>query len=217
MTATARRVQVETLSARTELLLVVRAAMVIAIGVWMYLASAASSGASGQGQRNLLPFQKLIADRTPEEQRTFRELQEGLLEAEATRAMTNAWPPPQALGDVGIPPFAVDPTQRQTYAWTLLQNKTIVNYIGIPKGGTGPEWLVLMLEPEPGIPPDQTFEDEEHHRLSSGAMLHVSTWVRTDGRASADRAVRLPQAEGWTQLYAVGPRTAQLPALVPSR
>ena len=41
-----------------------------------------------------------------------------------------------------------------------------------------PAWLVLVLEPEPGAPPDTAREDEEHHRLISGDMLHVSTWVR---------------------------------------
>jgi hypothetical protein len=46
-------------------------------------------------------------------------------------------------------------------------------------------------------------------------MLHVSTWVRADGRAIPERVVRMPQAEGWTQLYAVGPSST--PAAAPPR
>jgi len=205
-TAAIRRVSIETLSARTELLLVVRVSMAIVVGVWMYVAAAAGSGGSRvTPQRNLLPFQKLIADRAPDEQRMFRELQEGLLEAEAVRSATSAWPTPAALAESGVPPFAPDPTRRSAYEWKQIQSGTFVNYLGIPKAGEQPGWLVLIQEPTPGVPPDQNFEDEEHHRLSDGAMLHVSTWLRPDARTVADRLVRVPQAEGWTQLYAVGP------------
>ena len=206
MSAASRAVAVVPLSARSELLIVVRAAMAIAVGVWIYLASTASS-IGVVGQRNLLPFQKLIADRPAEEQRTFRELQEGLLEIEAARTAARAWPPTESLAADGVPPFARDPTRRASIAWQRLQSGTTVNYLGLP-GDAGPAWLLLIQEPEPGVPPDQTFEDEEHHRLSSGVMLHVSTWVHQDGRKIPSRIVRLPQAEGWMQLYAVGPASA---------
>lgn len=209
MTVTAaRRVPVVPLSARAELLLVVRAAMAVAVGVWIYLASSASTLSGGPGQRNLLPFQKLIADRPADEQRTFRELQEGLLEVEAARSMNNAWPAIDTLSADGIPPFAPDPTKRSPIAWQRLQSGMTINYLGLPGRADGPAWLLLVQEPEPGVPPDQTFEDEEHHRLANGVMLHVSTWVHQDGRKIGARLVRLPQAEGWTQLYAVGPASA---------
>jgi hypothetical protein len=209
----ARRVEIEALSARAELLAVVRAAMAIVVGVWMYVASAAGIGGGGvTAQRNLLPFQKLIADRAPEEQRIFRELQEGLLEAEAARFAAGAWPTPESLAARGVPPFASDPTQRAAYEWSLVQSGPIVNYLGRPKSGDGSGWLLLIQEPVPGVPPDQTFEDEEHHRLADGAMLHVSTWVRADGRAISGRVERMPQADGWTQLYAVGPAAVGPPA-----
>lgn len=203
--AAARSITVRALSPQAELLVVVRAAMVIAVGVWLYVAVMTGVGGNAPRQRNLLPFQKLIADRAPAEQRMFRELQEGLLEAEAARSSANAWPTPQALGESGIPPFAADPTQRSSYAWTLVRSGTFVNYQGIPRDATLPAWLVFVQEPEPGVPPDQTYEDEEHHRLANGTMLHVSTWLHSNGGATAPRLVRMPQAEGWTQLYAVGP------------
>jgi uncharacterized protein DUF6162 len=210
-TAPTRRVEVGTLSARAELLVVVRASMGIVAGVWIYVAMIAGVGGNAPRQRNLLPFQQLIADRAPAEQRVFRELQEGLLEAEAARSAMDAWPTPESLGDTGIPPFAADPTQRSSYVWTLVRNGTMVNYLGVPTTAGLPAWLLLVTEPVPGVPPDQTFEDEEHHRLANGAMLHVSTWVHADGRAVAPRLVRMPQAEGWTQLYAVGPAQAATP------
>ncbi|HEX7137288.1 MAG TPA: hypothetical protein VF219_05560 [Vicinamibacterales bacterium] len=208
MTAAARPAVVVPLSARAELLVVVRAAMAVAVGVWIYVASTASTLGGGAGQRNLLPFQKLIADRPADEQRTFRELQEGLLEIEAARSASNAWPTTDSLSADGVPPFAPDPTRHSPATWQRLQSGTTINYLGVPAHADGPAWLLLVLEPEPGVPPDQNFEDEEHHRLADGAMLHVSTWVHQDGRKISARVVRLPQAEGWTQLYAVGPASA---------
>jgi hypothetical protein len=211
----AKRVQIEALSARTELGNVLRVAMAISVGVWMYLAT---NGATFQGRRselrNLLPFQLLIRDRPSSEQRIFRELQEGLLEAEARRAVDGKWPPIALLSNDGVPPFAPDPTARGSrYDWRLITAGTFVNYLGLPEQAGAPAWLVLVQEPEPGRPPDQTWEDEEHHRLANGPMLHVSTWLHAEGTRVADRIVRMPQAEGWMQLYAVGPAVS--PAIAP--
>ncbi len=96
----------------------------------------------------------------------------------------------------------------------LMSNGTLVNYLGLPQGPDAPAWLLLVQEPEPGAPPDPAREDEEHHKLITGVMLHVSTWVRTDARVTG-RITRTPQAEGWTQLYAVGPSLASPPAPLP--
>jgi hypothetical protein len=203
------RVEVRPPSAGAELGNVIRFAMVVAIGVWMYIATNGSTSRGGSSEkRQLLPFQMLVQDRTPVEQRMFRELQEGLLEAERRRAERGTWPAVSSLADEGIPPFALDPTAKSgRYEWRLLANGTTINYLGLPQQANQPAWLLLVLEPEPGVPPDQAREDEEHHRLGPNTMLHVSTWVRADGRV-ASRIVRTPQAEGWTQLYAVGPSAA---------
>jgi hypothetical protein len=201
-----RRIEVRPLSARIELGNVVRVGMVVVISVWMYLATDGGGlhGAASD-RRHLLPFQALIQDRPSVEQRMFRELQEGLLEAETRRADTGSWPTVAALVADGIPPFAPDPTAKAgTYDWRAIVSGTFVNYLGVPQQPNAPAWLVLIQEPDPGAPPDPAREDEEHHRLVSGAMLHVSTWIRTDTNI-ARRIVRTPQAEGWTQLYAVGP------------
>jgi len=202
-----RRVEVRPLSARAELSHVIRFSMVVMIGVWMFLATdSATFGDRASATRHLLPFQTLIQDRPPIEQRMFRELQEGLLEAERRRADGGTWPAVPALAADGIPPFALDPTTRGgRYDWRLIVNGAFVNYLGLPERQGAPAWLVLVQEPDPAAPPDPAREDEEHHRLITGAMLHVSTWVRADARVT-NGTIRAPQAEGWTQLYAVGPR-----------
>jgi hypothetical protein len=210
--ATFRRVEVRPPSARIELGNVVRSGMVVLIGVWMFLATDSTTRRdAGSATKHLLPFQALVRDRPPLEQRMFRELQEGLLEAESTRASTGAWPAAAALAADGIPPFAVDPTRKGgRYDWRLTRNGAFVNYLGLPEQKGAPEWLVLVQEPEPGAPPDPAREDEEHHRLLTGDMLHVSTWVRADPRVTG-ATIRAPQAEGWTQLYAVGPSLSPPP------
>jgi hypothetical protein len=202
-----RRVEIRPPSPRVELANVVRFSMVIVIGVWMVLAAdSATFGGKSATTRHLLPFQTLIQDRPPLEQRMFRELQEGLLEAEARRAAAGRWPDPASLAAEGIPPFALDPTDKGgPYDWHLIVNGANVNYLGEPRRRGAPVWLLLVQEPEPGAPPDPAREDEEHHRLLNGDMLHVSTWVRADAQVRHG-AIRAPQAEGWTQLYAVGPR-----------
>ena len=214
--ATVRRVEVRPPSPRIELGNVVRFSMVVVAGAWMFLAAnGATLRDAGGSARHLLPFQVLIQDRPSIEQRMFRELQEGLLEAESRRASTGTWPGTSALAEEGIPPFAIDPTAKGgSYDWRLSRNGAFVNYLGVPRQPGAPEWLVLVQEPEPGAPPDPAREDEEHHRLLSGEMLHVSTWVRADVRA-ADGTIRAPQAEGWTQLYAVGPSLS--PQISPPR
>lgn len=206
-----RRVEVRPPSSQIELAYVVRFGMVVVIGVWMFLAADTPTGRDPGGDtRQLLPFQALIQDRPAVEQRMFRELQEGLLEAESTRASSGTWPAAAALAAAGIPPFAADPTARGgRYDWRLTVSGAFVNYLGVPGREGAPVWLVLVQEPEPGAPPDPAREDEEHHRLLTGEMLHVSTWVRGDPRV-ATGTIRAPQAEGWTQLYAVGPSRSSM-------
>lgn len=199
-----RRVAVELLSTRQELVHVVRIGVLIVLGVWLYLASAL--GDTSATRKNLLPYQTVIQNRPDADQRMFRELQEALLEAERARSADGAWPDVRALADQGIPPFATDPTAKTAvFRWQRLKSGTLVNYLGIPDRAGVPAWLLLVQEPDPGVPPDQNFEDEEHNKLLDGTMLHVSTWSYSDGIHASGKIVRLPQAEGWTQIYAVGP------------
>jgi hypothetical protein len=80
-----------------------------------------------------------------------------------------------------------------------------VNYFGVPMSAGSPAWLVVVQEPDPRGPPDVFQDDQEHHRLIDGTILHVSVWQHPDGARQSFRPVPLPQGEGWTQLYAVDP------------
>jgi hypothetical protein len=202
--AVPRRIAVELLSTGQELLQIVRVGVAIVLGVWLYLASAL--GDTRTTRNNLLPYQTVIQNRPEADQRMFRELQEARLEAERLRSIEGAWPDVAILAGQGIPPFTTDPTAKSAvYRWQLLRSGPFVNYIGIPDRPGVPAWLLVAQEPEPGVPPDQTFEDEEHNRLLDGTMLHVSTWSYADGIHATGKIVRVPQAEGWTQIYAIGP------------
>ena len=61
----------------------------------------------------------------------FRELQEGLLEAEMRRVDRGTWPAVSSLAADGIPPFALDPTAKGgPYDWRLATSGALVNYLG---------------------------------------------------------------------------------------
>jgi hypothetical protein len=151
---------------------------------------------------DLLPFQSLARDASSVDQRTFRELREGLLEAERIRATTGTWPDVGRLAGDGIPPFAPDPTRKDvSYRWTTFVQNGTVNYLGIPSVSSASAWLLVVIEPESGAPPDPAPNDETHHRLPDGTTLHVSIWhVEENRRRSGLAAIQLPQNEGWMQL-----------------
>jgi hypothetical protein len=200
-------VQIHPPSVRAETINVIKAAAAIVFIVAAYIfrpsfghAPAGSQDLqSGQSQYGLLPYQKLIRDAPSEEQRTFRELQEGLLEAERIRAQTGHWPDVSTLEAEGIPPFALDPTRKIAYKWSSVRQDWATNYLGVPSDTSQPAWVLVILEPEPGAPADPAPNDETHHRLPDGTTLHVSIWNLPEGkRRSGFAALRLPQNEGWT-------------------
>jgi hypothetical protein len=199
-------VEIRPPSVRQETVNVLKAAGAVVIVVAAYLFRPAMfGGADGRAASrpaDLLPFQTLVRDAPGADQRMFRELREGLLEAERIRATTGKWPDAAALANEGIPPFAPDPTRKDvTYRWSTLVQGTTVNYVGIPNTAAAPAWLMVVIEPEAGAPPDPAPNDETHHRLPDGTTLHVSIWeVPERTRRSGFSAVQLPQNEGWTQL-----------------
>jgi hypothetical protein len=187
---------------------------------WSGAAAAGGVGAvagGGAGTRDLMPYQRLFRSLGGEDQRLFRELQEGLLEAENVRSSTRRWPAPAALGSQGIPPFAGGPGRggRRLYRWELLQEGPYVNYLGLPSDRRDPAFLLLVQEPDPqalaaGPAPAAPAalaplspNDEMHHRLPDGTILHVSTWMRPPGPGAADAGGRVivePYLLGWSQL-----------------
>jgi hypothetical protein len=207
-TSATRDVNIAALSARDELTGVARVGMAIGFGVWLYLANH-SFPADGGGtlKRNLLPYQGVVQDRPLDEQRMFRVLQVSLLEAEAVRSTSGEWPSAAAMAAEGIEPFARDPTVKgATYEWRLTRDGRFVNYLGVPAQPAAPAWLVLVQEPDPSALPEVFVDDEDHARLLDGSILHVSIWCHPGGARVPPRAVvRLPQAEGWIQVYAADP------------
>ena len=207
--ALVRDVEIAALSPRAELVSVIRAAVLVAFGVWLYLVNqspANGDGAAAARTRNLLPFQALIQDQGVEDVQMFRSLQVALLEAQTTRSTTSRWPDVQAMAADGIEPFAVNPTDKGArYTWRLVRNGYYVNYLGIPDRTDARAWLVLVQEPDPSLPGEPFQNDEEHARLLDGTLLHVSIWQHANGARVPASAVRVPQAEGWMQLFAVGP------------
>lgn len=200
-----RSVEVRPPSIREETLHVLKAAAAIVAVVAAYLfrpsftTIPSPNPQSRPSSMALLPYQRLIRDASALEQRIFRELQEGLLEAERVRAGTGRWPDVAQLAAEGIPPFAPDPTQKVGYTWTSVRQDWAINYLGVPSDPAAPAWVLVILEPEPGAPADPAPNDETHHRLPDGTTLHVSIWsMPEEKRRSGFAALRLPQNEGWT-------------------
>ncbi|HXO30521.1 MAG TPA: hypothetical protein VOA80_24470 [Thermoanaerobaculia bacterium] len=191
-----RTVEIAPPSARAETWNVLRAAALIVLATWIYIADTAAPAGSGVGgaapgsaaagavasaatagwqavtgpgglggpgapgapggndARDLMPYQRLFRGLGGEDQRLFRELQEGLLEAENVRSSTRRWPAPGTLASRGVPPFADAAGRggRRFYRWQLRQEGTIVNYLGLPADRRDPAFLLLVQEPDPGAP-----------------------------------------------------------------
>jgi hypothetical protein len=199
-------VEIRPPSVRDETLNVLKAsaAVVIMVAAYLFRPSFADQSPNLQSRQSplgLLPYQTLVRDVSAAEQRIFRELQEGLLEAERIRSTTGQWPDVAALAAEGIPPFAPDPTKTTSYTWTAVRQDWAVNYLGVPSDPAAPAWVLVILEPEPGAPADPAPNDETHHRLPDQTTLHVSIWnMPEEKRRSGFAALRLPQNDGWTQL-----------------
>jgi hypothetical protein len=199
-------VEIVPMSARDELIHVMRAAMAIAAGVWLYVTNNPFPVSSNAVQRSLLPFQAIVATLPSESQSMFRELQVSLLEAETIRSAEGAWPDAVRLKADLVEPFSPNPALKgAAYEWALLRDRLIVDYLGRPQRAAAPAWLVRVMEPDPSLPPEAFVEDEEHDRLLDGSVLHVSIWTHPEGNAVPARVGALPQAEGWIQVYAADP------------
>ena len=175
-----RTEEIRSPSARAESWMVARA--VFHIVYWSaLLVSAQTYDARAEGRVIAAPspFERRFQDLDAADQRLFRAAQEGLAEAERRRSATGRWPSAEALGKEGVPPFTPDPIDRARYAWTFVQTGTAVNYVGTPAADAGRETLVLLItEPDPGTPQDpQAPEDEVHHRLTDGTMIHATVYL----------------------------------------
>ena len=201
-----RRVEIRPPSARVELANVVRFGMVIVVGVWMYLAAdSATFGGEPATTTHLLPFQTLIQDRPPLEQRMFRELQEGLLEAEARRSATAAGPIAAALAADGIPPFALDPDRQGRPVRLAPASTAPASTISACRAARRRRrGCCSSRSRNRACRPIRRAKTKNTIGCSTAHAARVD--LGSCRCAAASRNHRAPQAEGWTQLYAVGPR-----------
>jgi hypothetical protein len=200
-----RTVEVRPPSARAETRAVARAAFHIVY--WSALFISAQTRAAGAGlaaEAPASPFERRFQDLPGEDQRLFRGLQEGVVEAERARSATGRWPSVEALGRAGVPPFAPDPLDRARYTWQQVQTGPKVDYVGTPAPGSGREaFFAVIVEPDPGTPNDPLLRaDEIHHRLGDGTMIHVSIWTGPPLAEAGEAFSLLPPEKGYRQVLA---------------
>jgi zinc transport system substrate-binding protein len=168
-------------SSRDETLAVLKvaAAIVLAALLVMSLERPRAPAGGVVATSRLSADEVAFADLPAADQRMFRRVREGVIEAENLRDRTGAWPTADALRAAGVPPFAADPLDRAGYAFSMTRRPLVVNYLGDPAPGSGrPAFLVLIVEPDPGTAIDpRGVEDELHHKLPDGQLIHVSIWT----------------------------------------
>jgi hypothetical protein len=174
-------------------------AALIVVSVAAYLALK-SSVLESTGSNRLMPYQTLVRMLVRSEQAIYTDLQGRVVDLESIRAATGRWPDASALaGD-------------RSYEWSTAREGLFVNYLGTPTTDTSASaWLIVIQEPDPQAPPDTAPNDETHHRLPDGTVLHVTIWSHRYGGQIAKAFVRQPETSGWTQIL-----TAPVPP-VPSR
>jgi hypothetical protein len=136
------------------------------------------------------PWQHSFLELTGPQQRLYRELREGLDDAENRRAETQRWPDPAELAADQVPAFA-------TSAWSLATQGPYVNYVG---EAAGLRWLVLYIEPEPGLlRTPKRAAAARRRRAPHLARRHRSSRHRVDAvahRAQATCGARFPSLRG---------------------
>ena len=178
-----------------------RWSLVVAIGSLLVI------GRTGFKRGKLEPvatYQVRFRELTSKEQRIYREMGEGLSEAERVRGEKGAWPSVARLAADGIPPFAPDPLARDL-TWSLRREGSLFGYVG-ESGSSGPAYLIWIQEPEPGVPgdPPNTPADEVHHPIAGGIILHVGSWIRARSPAPAGVPLR-PWMHDWKQVIFQAP------------
>lgn len=148
----------------------------------------------------LLPYQTLMRDLITADQTMFDALKQALRDAEATRSATGRWPDVPALSSLpSVTPG--DGSLRTAYVWRVETQGVITHYVGVPgEDASAPAWMIAIKEPEPGVPTDTAPNDEEHHRLTDGTVLHVSIWTHRFGSQTDRTFLPQPEVGGWTQI-----------------
>jgi hypothetical protein len=186
--------------ARERFTILALAGLVVTIvGGYLMLRSSALGDAAGA---SLTPYQMLVRDLVGPEQLMFGRLQQGVSEAEAVRAQTGRWPETAALS--GLPavlPAGDESLPSPAYAWSRAQEGFVVNYLALPSNDdASAAWLLRIQEPDPNTPLDVAPNDEVHHRLPDGTVLHVTVWTHRFGGRVPRVFMLQPELTGWTQL-----------------
>ena len=198
--------------ARERFTILALAGLVVTIvGGYLVFRSSAFGDAAGA---SLTPFQMLVRDLVGTEQLMFGRLQQTVSEAEAVRAQTARWPEPAALGALpAFLPAGDESIPSPAYTWTRTQEGFVVNYLALPSDDdAAAAWLLRIQEPDPNTPVDVAPNDEVHHRLPDGTVLHVTIWTHRFGGRVSPAFVLQPELTGWTQLL-----TAPVRAVAPAR
>jgi hypothetical protein len=139
------------------------------------------------------PWQHSFLELSAEQQRLYRALREGLYDVENQRSVSGRWPDAGSLAADEVPGFTEG-------TWVHRVSGVYVNYVG---EAAGLRWLVLFIEPEPGLvrAPNEPAPpvDEEHHTLPNGTSLHVTVWTQSLDAPSPSSVLPFPVAEGWVQ------------------
>ncbi len=172
------------------------------IAVVSALAIQASRPSKADPAAGLLADEISFAELDADEQRLFRRALEGLAEVEDARSAKGAWPALEELADRGVAPFAPDPIDRHGYRWTLVKDRLVVNYIGIPSNAERPTLVIAAVEPEPGAA-EVTEVDETHHELADGTLIHVGIYRGTLRTLPATPISGFSFGEGWRRIVGV--------------
>jgi hypothetical protein len=166
--------------------LALAALVVLAVAVYLALRS---SALESPGAASLLPYQELAATLVGADQALFADLTKQMVDVEAMRAAEGRWPDAGRLKSL------------TGFTWTASREGYFLNYLATPGGDpSAAAWLLVIQEPDPQAPVDPAPNDETHHRLSDGTVLHVSIWTHRFGGQIDRKFVRQPERSGWTQV-----------------
>jgi hypothetical protein len=165
----------------------------LALLVWVGGVARARLAGPASSQPEAPPWQHSFLQLTQPQQRLYRALREGLYDVENRRAATGRWPDAASLAADEVPPFCEG-------TWAQATKGVYVNYLGEAEGL---RWLVLFIEPEPGLlrAPNEPAPpvDEEHHTLPDGLAVHVTVWTQPLTESPPTSLLAFPVAEGWVQ------------------
>jgi hypothetical protein len=152
-----------------------------------------------------LPYQVLFRDLPGAEQRTFRQMQEGMVDALRARAAAGAWPRVADLAADGVPPFAADPVDKLGLQWSERRDGLVTQYMARPTQPDAPAFLILIVEPDPGASEAPAVIDEEHSALPNGTVVHITYWKRVPPVVPDSGLIADPALQGWQQIRVANP------------